>query len=55
MKYNYYAIESLKEKLLESSLKNSTPKKYAARMLEAYEVIVQLQSEIKSKEKEESR
>lgn len=51
MKYNQYAIESLKDKLIELSMKSSTPKKYAANMFEAYEVIKQLQREIKDKEK----
>ena len=50
MKYNQYAIESLKDKLIELSMKSSTPKKYAANMFEAYEVIKQLQREIKDKE-----
>lgn len=44
MEYNHYAIEALKEKLLQLSMKNSTPKKYAANMFEAYEVIRQLQT-----------
>lgn len=44
MKYNQYAIESLKDKLIELSMKSSTPKKYAANMFEAYEVIKQLQN-----------
>ncbi len=45
MKYSEFAIEQLKEKLLELSMKNSTPKKYAWPMFEAYEVIRQLQKE----------
>lgn len=44
MKYNQYAIEALKDKLIELSMKSSTPKKYAANMFEAYEVIKQLQN-----------
>jgi len=46
VKYSEYAIEQLKGKLLElSMIKNSTPKKYANPMFEAYEVIKQLQKE----------
>lgn len=43
-KCNQYAIEALKDKLIELSMKNNTPKKYAANMFEAYEVIKQLQN-----------
>lgn len=43
MKYSEFSIQQLKEKLLELSMKNSTPKKYAWPMFEAYEVIRQLQ------------
>ena len=55
MEYSHYAIESLKDKLIELSMKSSTPKKYAANMFEAYEVIKQLQKEIKKNEKEANR
>ena len=43
MIYSDFAIEQLKNLLIETSMKNSTPKKYAGTMLEAYEVICQLQ------------
>ena len=43
MIYSNFAIEQLKNRLIETSMKNSTPKKYAKAMLEAYEVIRQLQ------------
>ena len=45
MQYSEFAIEQLKGKLLELSMKDSTPKKYANPMFEAYEVIKQLQKE----------
>lgn len=45
MKYSEFAIQQLKERLLELSMKDSTPKKYAGPMFEAYEVIRQLQKE----------
>lgn len=45
MIYSKFAIEQLKERLLILSMKDSTPKKYAGDLLEAYEVIKQLQKE----------
>lgn len=50
MEYSEFAIQQLKEKLLELSMKDSTPRKYAVPMFEAYEVIKQLQ---KTKDGEE--
>lgn len=47
MIYSDFAIEQLKERLLMLAMKNSTPKKYAGPMFEAYEVICQLQNEKK--------
>ena len=46
MKYSDFAIKMLKERLVEKSMRPSTPKKYAGDMFEAYEVIVQLEKEI---------
>lgn len=43
MIYSDFAIEQLKNTLCEKFLSNSTPKKYAGIMLEALEVIKQLQ------------
>lgn len=45
MEYSDFAIRQLKERLAEKAMKNSTPKKYARDMLEALEVIQQLQRE----------
>lgn len=47
MVYSAFAIELLKERLLEKALKSATPKKFASDMFEAYEVIRQLQKELK--------
>ena len=47
-KYNGTAIELLKLRLVEKAMKDSTPKKYAGDMLEAAEVIVQLQEQYKA-------
>lgn len=52
MKYSEFAIQQLKEKLLELSMKDSMPIKYAVPMFEAYEVIKQLQ-ETKGGEEDE--
>ena len=46
MIYSNFAIEQLKNRLIETSMKNSTPKKYARKMFEAYEVICQLQKSL---------
>lgn len=43
-------IKRLKETLQERAFANSTPKKYSVPMFEAYEVITQLQKELKGKE-----
>lgn len=43
MNYSDFAIEQLKGRLQEKAFNNSTPKKYAGDMLEALEVIQQLQ------------
>lgn len=48
--YSDLAIENLKANLREKAFSNSTPKKYSAPMFEAYEVIAQLQKELKEKE-----
>lgn len=45
MTYSEFAIEELKKRLIEKSMKDSTPKKFAGDMFEAYEVIKQLQAE----------
>lgn len=52
MTYSDFAIGELKKRLLEKSMKPSTPKKCAGDMLEAYEVIVQLEKEISRLRKE---
>lgn len=44
MRYTGETIERLKERLLELSMKRSTPKKYVVPMFEALEVIKQLQA-----------
>ena len=46
MEYSEFAINRLKERLVEKSMRPSTPKKFAGDMLEAYEVIVQLEKTI---------
>ena len=46
-KYSDFSIEQLKHRLFLKAMKNSTPKKYAGDMLEAAEVIQQLQAKIK--------
>lgn len=45
MEYSEFAIEQLKGRLAEKAMKTSTPKKYAGDMMEALEVIIQLQRE----------
>ena len=50
MVYSDFSIEQLKQRLFVKALKNSTPKKYAGDMLEAAEVIQQLQARIKKLE-----
>lgn len=52
MIYSDFAIEQLKQRLLEKSMKDSTPKKYAGDMFEAYEVIRQLQVKLLEKTEE---
>ena len=47
MVYSDFSIEQLKQRLFAKAMKNSTPKKYAGDMLEAAEVIQQLQARIK--------
>ena len=47
MVYSDFSIEQLKQRLFVKAMKNSTPKKYAGDMLEAAEVIQQLQARIK--------
>lgn len=43
MVYSSFAIEQLKSRLMEKSMRDSTPKKFANDMFEAAEVIIQLQ------------
>ena len=50
MIYTDFSIEHLKQRLCVKAMKNSTPKKYAGDMLEAAEVIQQLQARIKKLE-----
>ena len=50
MIYTDFSIEQLKERLFAKAMKNSTPKKYARDMLEAAEVIQQMQAKIKALE-----
>ena len=50
MIYTDFSIEHLKQRLCVKAMKNSTPKKYAGDMLEAAEVIQQLQAKIKTLE-----
>ena len=45
MEYSDFAIEQLKKRLAEKVMKDSTPKKCAGDMLEALEVIKQLQKQ----------
>lgn len=45
MKYSDFSIEQLKSRLAEKVMKSSTPKKCAGDMLEALEVIKQLQEQ----------
>lgn len=47
MKYSDFAIEQLKLRLEEKAFRNSTPSKYAGDMLEALEVIKQLQEQLR--------
>ena len=47
MVYSDFAIDMLKDRLLSKSMMDSCPKKYATSMFEAYEVIGQLQKQIK--------
>ena len=48
MKYSEFAIEQLKIRLSEKAMRTSTPVKYAGDMLEALEVIIQLQKQLKN-------
>ena len=50
MVYSDFSIEQLKQRLFLKAVNNSTPKKYAGDMLEAAEVIQQLQARIKKLE-----
>ena len=50
MVYSDFSIEQLKQRLFLKAMNNSTPKKYAGDMLEAAEVIQQLQAKIKQLE-----
>ena len=50
MVYSDFSIEQLKQRLFLKAMNNSTPKKYAGDMLEAAEVIQQLQARIKTLE-----
>ena len=45
MEYSDFAIEQLKSRLVKKGMEDSTPKKYARDMFEAYEVIKQLQKQ----------
>ena len=47
MVYSDFAIENLKERLLSKSMNDRCPKKYAADLYESYEVIRQLQKQIR--------
>ena len=47
MIYTDFSTEQLKQRLFLKAMNNSTPKKYAGDMLEAAEVIQQLQAKIK--------
>jgi|WetSurMetagenome_2_1015567.scaffolds.fasta_scaffold737631_2 hypothetical protein len=51
MKYSEDSIKMLKERLLELSMKNSTPKKYGTPLFGAYEVIRQLEAKIREAKK----
>ena len=48
MKYSDFAIDLLVERLIDKSMKDRTPKKYACDMFEAAEVIRQLRMQIAS-------
>ena len=52
MTYSDFAIEQLKIRLCEKAFKSSTPKKFAGDMLEAFEVIKQLQAKLQNTQKE---
>ena len=47
MYYEDFTIEIVKSTLWERCMKDSCPKKYSAPMLEAYEIIKQLQKELR--------
>lgn len=47
MYYEEATINRVKETLLERSMKDSCPKKYSVPMFEAYEIIKQLQRELR--------
>lgn len=53
MNYSDFAIEQLKRRLTEKAFHNSTPKKYAGDMLEAFEVIEQLQKKMRERKNRE--
>ena len=46
MEHTEFRIEQVKERLTELALKDSTPRKYAGLMLEAYEIIKQREKEL---------
>lgn len=46
MEHTEFRIEQVKERLAELALKDSTPRKYAGLMLEAYEIIKQREKEL---------
>lgn len=50
MNYPRGIIEDVKKKLLELSMKDKTPKMFSVQMFQAYEIILQLQGEIKKYE-----
>ena len=46
MEHTEFRIEQVKERLIELAMKDSTPRKYAGLMLEAYEIIQQREKEL---------
>lgn len=48
MKHSDFSIRNVLDRLMEKSMKDSTPKKYAGVMFEAAEVIRQLMAEVKA-------
>ena len=55
MVYSDFSIDLLKDRLLTKAMHDRTPKKYAGDMFEAYEVICQLQREIKKLRAEQQK